>query len=130
MMMRGAKTGPSGAGYQISLPHHPRLVHELHRVAAGEALVAGDVVVELERLAQDDRVAVGGLHLVALRVLHGDRLAAEAADEDGELAHARRRLFPDGHAVLGLVLADADRAADRRERLEEAVALALLDLGE
>jgi mycothiol synthase len=112
---------------QDGLSHDPLLIDEIDHVNAGEFVVVGDVVVDLQSFPENDRLflafGVGALDGVAFVVLHDDGFAAEAGDEDGESAHFRRWFAPDGDAVAGLIFADAQLAGDVAQGVQARVAL-------
>src|SRR4051794_1445915 len=86
------------------LPHHPLLRILVHFILPRIDVIPADEVVQLKRLAQDNRLIV--------RSLHRRGLPAETLAEDGEAAHLRTRLRPDRDSVAALGFADAQLAAD------------------
>src|SRR5690242_13512385 len=65
------------ANLKSALAHHPLLLVLVHLVFPRIHVVATHEVVQLKRLAQDDRLSFGVLDGLAVVVLQDDRFAAE-----------------------------------------------------
>src|SRR4051794_5941419 len=102
---------------EIVLPHHPFLGVLVDGVFARIDFIAVDEVVQLKGLTENDGLSIGAFD--------GGGLAAQPADEDREMPHARTGLRPDGDAVLRLGLAESNFPADHRRGGQKFVPLVL-----